>query len=226
MALNKRDKAFLDFLNTFLTEERKEQLQKVLKERTKHFAVALEDIYQPHNSNAVIRSCECFGIQECHVIENFNTFRASVGVSRGAIKWVDVFKYSETKAAIKSLKDKGYRIVATTPHTEDTNLADFDIHQPAVFFFGAEKEGLSNTVIEMADEHLKIPMVGHTESLNISVSAAIILQEVSTRLKQSKIKWQLTDQEYDELLLAWTKKSTKNIAIQEKTFDKMYSTKS
>ncbi|MCD8528412.1 MAG: RNA methyltransferase [Chitinophagales bacterium] len=209
----------LAYLYQFLTDERKAQFEKVLQYRTKHFAVALENIYQPHNSNAVIRSCDCFGVQDCHVIETINKFEASKGVSKGAIKWIDVYKYKNSTEAIQTLKNKGYQIVATSPHTNDCSLQDFDIRKKAVFFFGAEKKGLSKEVLDNADVFLKIPMVGHTESLNISVSAAIILQELMQKLRNSNTKWELSQVEKNEILLQWAKRSTKNLPLHLKHFE-------
>ena len=134
----------LSYLRSFITAERFAQLERVLKERTKHFTVALENIYQPHNSNAVIRSCDCFGIQDCHVIESFNEFKTSNQVSKGAIKWVDVYKYDNTSQAIDTLKSSGYQLVATTPPKDGYDLHDFDFSQPSALFFG-DMTGLAST---------------------------------------------------------------------------------
>lgn len=215
-----KEQALLEYLEQFLTEERQTQFDKVLRQRTKHFTVALENIYQQHNSNAVIRSCDCFGIQDCHVIETFNAFNSSIGVSKGAIKWVDVHKHENTVNAIKSLRNSGYQIVATTPHTNDCNLDDFDVTKKSVFFFGAEKKGLSRQVLDQADVYLKIPMVGQTESLNISVCAAIILQHVTKELRKKSYNWGLTDDEKRGLLLDWTKKSVRRLEMHLKKFER------
>lgn len=209
----------LAYLSSLITEKRLEQLKRVLNNRTKHFTVALENIYQAHNSNAVIRSCDCFGIQDCHVIETFNEFKMSQGVSKGAIKWVDIHKYDTTSTAIQALRTKGYQIVATSPHKDGYDLQDFDISQPAVFFFGAEKKGLSEEVLAQADSYIKIPMFGHTESLNISVSAAIVLQHLSQELRQSDIDWKLSDAEYQHLLLEWVKKSVSRVEAHLRKFN-------
>ncbi|MCB9226232.1 MAG: RNA methyltransferase [Chitinophagales bacterium] len=214
-----KDSKLKEYLYQFLTEERIEQFEKVLAYRTNHFAVGLENIFQPHNANAVIRSCDCFGVQNCHVIESINKFSASKGVSKGAIKWVDVHKYDNTSETLNTLKSKGYQIVATTPHKNDCSLADFDITKKSVFFFGAEKKGLSDEVMQSADVFLKIPMVGHTESLNISVSAAIILQYVTDKLRATNIKWQLTEAEKEAVRLSWAKISTKKLDVHLRNFE-------
>jgi tRNA (guanosine-2'-O-)-methyltransferase len=218
----KKEKALLQYLQQFLTDSRIEQFEKVLQHRTNHFTVVLENIYQQHNSNAVIRSCDCFGIQTCHIVEEHYKFEVARGVNKGATKWVNVEKYATTEAAIESIKAKGYQIVATSPHEGSTSLADFDVTKKSAFFFGAEKKGLSKTVMKNADELLHIPMVGHTESLNISVSAAIILQKLSTDLRKIDFAWQLTDEEKDLVRLKWTKVSTKRLPTHLKHFEYLY----
>ncbi len=204
------DLKLLEYLETFLTENRKERFKKVLQQRTKHFTVATEDVFQLHNTSAVMRSCDVFGIQEVHIVEEVNSKRIDGEIAMGAQKWVDLNRYHTTKSCLEDLKAKGYQIVATTPHAKDCDLIDFDITKKSCFFFGRETEGLSQHVIDNADRFLKIPMVGFTESLNISVSAAIILQHVTAQLKKSTIKWQLTEAELIEKRFDWIKKTIKN----------------
>jgi tRNA (guanosine-2'-O-)-methyltransferase len=204
------DLELLTHLESYLTENRKLRFDKVLSERTKHFTVATEDVYQLHNTSAVIRSCDVFGIQEVNIIEERNSKRIDREIAMGAQKWVDLNRYHSVKESIKELKQKGYQIVATTPHTNDCLLHEFDITQKSCFFFGRETEGLSQEVIDQADCYLKIPMSGFTESLNISVSAAIILQHVTTKLKLSDIDWKLSEKEQQEKRLDWIKKTIKS----------------
>ena len=204
------DVKLLEHLEGYLTEQRKKTFQKILKQRTKHFTVATEDVYQLHNTSAVIRSCDVFGIQEVHIVEERNSKRIDREIAMGAQKWVDLNRYHSVKDALKELKQKGYQIVATTPHKNEGFLQDFDVSKKSCFFFGRETEGLSQDVLDEADCFLKIPMAGFTESLNISVSAAIILQEVTTRLKQTNIHWQLTEEEQLEKRLDWCKKTIKS----------------
>ncbi|WP_445736898.1 TrmH family RNA methyltransferase [Mariniflexile sp.] len=204
------DLKLLAHLETFLTDARKEKFAKVLAQRTKHFTVATEDVYQLHNTSAVIRSCDVFGIQEVNIVEERNSKRIDREIAMGSQKWVDLNRYKTVHACIADLKLKGYQIVATTPHTNDGALHEFDVTKKSCFFFGRETEGLSEEVLKAADSYLKIPMVGFTESLNISVSAAIILQHVTTKLKQSDIDWQLTDDEILEKRFDWIKKTIKS----------------
>ena len=208
--LNMIDLKLLEHLEGYLTESRKTRFETVLSQRTKHFTVATEDVYQLHNTSAVMRSCDVFGIQEINIVEEQNSKRIDREIAMGAQKWVDINRFHSVKDCIKDLKQKGYQIVATTPHEKDAMLDEFDVTKKSCFFFGRETEGISQDVIDEADCFLKIPMVGFTESLNISVSAAIILQHATTKLKQSNVNWQLTEEEQKEKRLDWCKKTIKS----------------
>lgn len=201
------DIQLLQYLESYLSEKRLIRFNEVLSQRTKHFTVATEDVYQLHNTSAVMRSCDVFGIQEINIIEEQNTKQIDREIAMGSQKWVDLNRYNSVKNCIQDLKQKGYQIVATTPHINDCLLQDFDVTKKSCFFFGRETEGLSDEVINQADSFLKIPMVGFTESLNISVSAAIILQQVTTKLKETDIDWQLSEAEKNEKKLDWIKKT-------------------
>ena len=218
------DKKYTEYLEQFVTEKRKELFKKVLRERTRHFTVAIEDIFQPHNASALVRTCDIFGVQDMHVIESKYKFYASRLVAKGAQKWIDFSMYNQketnnTLNCIAALREKGYKIIATTPHNESCLLQDFDITQKSAFFFGVEKEGLSKDVMDNADGFLKIPMVGFTESLNISVAAAIILQNMNEKLKTSTVDWQLSELEKSEIYQDWLEKTIKSIKkIKEKYY--------
>ena len=212
------NEALLEYLEGFITENRKEGFKRVLQNRTKHFTIAMEDVYQLHNTSAVMRSCEVFGVQELNVIEQKFGKRIDKEIALGAQKWVDVNRFATIQSCIDDLKGKGYQIIATTPHNDSCLLQDFDISKPSAIFFGTEKLGLSEEVMQQADGFLKIPMVGFTESLNISVSAAIIIQDLTARLRRSNINWQLTEDELFEKQLDWTRKSIKDIDFIEKKF--------
>ena len=205
------DIEYLNFLENILTDNRKERFLEVLAKRTKHFTVAVEDVFQMHNTSAVMRSCEVFGIQELNIIEQRYGKRIDKEIAMGAQKWVDINQYDSVSNCISSLKNKGYQIIATTPHENDCLLEDFDISKPSALFFGTERDGLSEEILEKADGFLKIPMVGFTESLNISVSAAIIIQDLTNRLRRSNIDWKLTEEEILEKRFAWAKNSIKDI---------------
>ncbi len=204
----------IEYISQFITEERFSLYKKIIEHRTKYITVVLEDIYQSQNASAVIRTCDCFGIQDVHVIENKNKFNINYNVSLGSTKWVDLHMYNSreenTLDTINSLKGEGYRIVAASPHSNDTSLDDFNLTKGKVaIVFGTERRGISNVVQQNADEFLKIPMYGFTESFNISVSAAIILHDLTGKLRSSGIDWKLDKSEKDEILLEWIRKRIK-----------------
>ncbi len=203
------DLDLLTYLETYLTEQRKDRFKQVLSERTRHFTVVTEDVYQLHNTSAVIRSCDVFGIQDLHVVEEKVSKRIDKEIAMGAQKWVSLYRYNSITDCMNTLKNSGYQIIATTPHDNSTMLHEFDISKKSAFFFGKENEGLSDKVMKEADGFLKIPMYGFTESLNISVSAAIILQDVVSRLKQSDVNWQLKEEEIPQIELEWAKRTIK-----------------
>ncbi|NRT12867.1 RNA methyltransferase [Flavobacterium sp. 14A] len=205
------DLKYLEFLENILTDNRKEKFLKVLQNRTNHFTIAVEDIFQMHNTSAVMRSCEVFGIQELNVIEERYGKSIDKEIAMGAQKWVDINTFDSVTSCLDAVKAKGYQIIATTPHENDCLMEDFDITKPSALFFGTERDGLSEEILQRADGFLKIPMVGFTESLNISVSAAIIIQNLTNRLRQSDIDWKLSEEEMLVKRLAWAKSSIKDI---------------
>lgn len=211
----------LTYLEHFITEERKERFLQVISARTNHFTVAMEDVFQMHNTSAVVRTCEVFGVQQAHSIEGRFGKRLDAKIAMGAQKWVDVFRYNDTQSCIDTLRAQGYQIVATTPHKDAYSLNDFDISKKSAFFFGTEKEGLSEQVLSQADTYLKIPMVGFTESLNISVAVAIVLQQLTDKLRRSQVAWQLTDEERLNTLINWTKKSIRNVKDVLKRYEEL-----
>lgn len=215
--------ALIDHFLKCITDERKALFEELIQKRTTYLTVVLENIYQPLNASAVLRSCDCFGIQDVHVIENYNEFKPDREVAMGASNWLTVNRYDKnennTLDCIQSLKNKGYRIVATSPHNSQTDLINFDLSKgKTALFFGTEVEGLSDVVLENADEHLHIPMYGFTESFNLSVSAAICLYEMRMKMEKENIKWQMTEDEKNQVLLNWLRYSIDRSEIVEEDF--------
>lgn len=216
-------KNILDHLSEFVLPRRLQLFDQVLDQRTRYITVALEDIYQSQNASAVLRTCECLGIQDIHIIEDRNKYKLNPDVVMGSTKWLSLHRYNKSSSpsleAIQQLKAKGYRIVATTLHDNDIELPDLKLPSGRIaLFFGTELTGLSQTVLDNADEYVKIPMHGFTESFNISVSAAIILHHLSSELRQSDLKWQLSRQEKNELKLSWLRQSIKKVDLIEEEF--------
>ena len=216
------DLDYLNFLENILTENRKAKFLKVLENRTKHFTIVVEDVFQMHNASAVMRSCEVFGIQELNVIEARYGKSIDKEIAMGAQNWVDINTFDNVTNCIATLKNEGYQIIATTPHEKNCLLDDFDISKPSALFFGTERDGLSEEILQKADGFINIPMVGFTESLNISVSVAIIIQNLTNRLRESNINWHLSEEEILEKRVTWAQNSIKDIKrIKARYFSKL-----
>ena len=203
-------KELIEYLETFLTRRRQDLFKQVLDERTRFLTVAIEDVGHLHNTSAVMRSCDAFGVQDIHVIEELKGKRIDREIAMGAQKWTSVKRYDSTKNALAKLKSEGYQIVATTPHHTAHKLEDFKLDKPTALFFGSEKDGLTETVIEAADEYIYIPTFGFTQSLNISVCAAILLQELTQRLRNSSLDWKLKPKDIEEIKTLWLNRNLKD----------------
>ncbi|OQY30151.1 MAG: rRNA methyltransferase [Candidatus Cloacimonetes bacterium 4572_55] len=218
----------INYLSKFITEHKKRRFEEVLRYRTRYMTVVLEDIYQPHNASAVVRSCDCFGVQDLHIIENRNQYRINPDVTLGSSKWVNLFRYNHpgqknTEVCLSQLRSHGYRLIATTPHRDDYSPDALPIDGKFALLFGTEETGLTKSALDMADEYVRIPMVGFTESFNISVSAAIILYQLTTKLWCSEYDWRLTEPEREEIRLQWVRQILKKrIETLEQEFFKIY----
>lgn len=205
------DTGLINYLEGFISADRLRRFEEVLNWRTRYLTVAMEDVYHLHNTSAVIRSADIFGVQDVHLIERRFGKRLDKKIALGAQKWTDIHRYQTTEACISALRHGGYRILATTPRRDATPLEELSVKEKIAFIFGAEKEGLSEVAFEQADELIHIPMVGFTESLNVSVAAAIVLQHATAKLRTSRANWRLTPEEKWELRAEWIKKSIKNL---------------
>jgi tRNA (guanosine-2'-O-)-methyltransferase len=215
-------KELISYLSQFVSDTRKEKFSQVLDYRTRHITIALEDLYQPHNASAVLRSCDIFGVQDIHIIENKNAYTVNRDIAMGSPKWLNLHKYrkseNNTLDCITKLKAKGYRIVATSPHKNGYELKDLPVDKPFALVFGTELTGISDTVREHADEFVAIPMYGFTESFNISVTAALCLHSLVEKLHATHDNWHLSDDEKDELRLSWLRKSIARVELIEKDY--------
>ena len=201
----------LEYMSQFLTEERKAVLQRTVASRTHYMRILTENMFHPQNASAIMRHCEAFGIQQIHTVEDRCKFDPSVNIVRGTQKWVDVEHHETTREALAALKSEGYRIVATTPHRCSATPETFDVTKGKfALVFGTEHAGISDEVIEAADDFLMIPMCGMVESLNVSASAAILIYMLSERIRQRVDGWQLSDDEQLKLLTRWTMSSVRD----------------
>ncbi len=203
-----------------LAPERVALIEKNIEKRTDWLTAVVEDVYQPHNASAVLRTCDCLGLQQVHIIENHNEYRVNPDVALGASYWLDLYRYNRkaenTADCFQKLKAQGYKIVATLPAEKDVSLPQIDVSSPLALVFGNELEGLSQTVKDMADVCMKIPMYGFTESYNISVSAAISLYTLNEKLRSSNIDYSLGKERRLDTLIKWAKHSIRHSDKVEK----------
>lgn len=211
------------FYENYLTDERKELFESVVTNRTRHLTYVLEDIYQPQNASAVLRTCDSTGIQDVHIIENKHEYVINPKVTVGCSKWLTLHRYNEhennTLDCLNKLKNSGYKLIATSPHKNDCTINELPLDNKTALIFGTEKWGISDIVKDHADGFTKIPMYGFSESFNISVSAAIIASELLNRLRsQNKIQWQLSEEEIIDLKIEWSEKTIKRPDLLKQEF--------
>jgi tRNA (guanosine-2'-O-)-methyltransferase len=210
-----KDEWMLNQFYEHVSENKQFLFEKIILDRTRHITIALENLFQPHNAAAVLRSCDCFGIQDVHIIENNNKYEPNKEIDMGSSKWLDLHKYSDlennTVTAIQDLKSKGYQVIATTPHTDDCTIEELDISKPTALLFGTESTGLTKEAMDHADGFVRLPMYGFTESYNISVSVALALYDLTQRMRKNpEINWQLSTEEQLAIKLDWGKKVVKH----------------
>ncbi len=208
--------ALIEQLLQYVTENKRDKMDAVLENRTRYITVVLEDLFQEHNASAALRTCDIFGVQDVHVVQAKYQFKALDTISMGASKWVDVQSYTSITDSIAALKAQGYRIVATSPHLQSYSLPHLPLDQKTALIFGSEQTGLSEQALAQADMFVKIPMFGFVESFNVSVSVALCLYDVINRLHTFEYAWQLSQEEKQDILLAWIKKVSKTAELVEK----------
>jgi tRNA (guanosine-2'-O-)-methyltransferase len=214
------DEKLIDYLSEFVTPERRRRMEEALARRTRYLTVVLEDIYQSHNASAVLRSCDGLGIQDVHIIENRNRYQVNPDVALGTSQWLTLAGYRDaennTLTAFETLRRRGYRIVATAPHRSAWSLEEFPVEDgPIALVLGNELDGLTDVALNNADEHVKIPMRGFVDSFNISVAAALFMHFMTYRIRTAGIAWQLSEEEQQELRLAWLRRSIRRVESLE-----------
>lgn len=220
------DQELIEYLAGFVTPNKREKIAEVLAERTDYVTVVLEDIYQPHNASAVLRTCECYGVQNVHIIENRNAYQVNPQVAMGSSKWLDLHRYREpgadnTRDCLRNLRARGYRIVATSPEIESHTPLDLPLDQPTAIVYGTEEQGLTDHALAEADVCLRLPQYGFTQSYNISVSVAITLTTLMQRLRAPDFsgQWRISEDRFRELTLAYYRRIVTRHAALERRFN-------
>jgi len=222
---NAVDEGLIDYLGSFISDRRKARIDQALGLRTRYLTVVLEDLFQPHNASAVLRSCECFGVQDVYAVERANKFDVNEDIALGAGQWLDLKRCrldegGSLQSLYGQLRDDGYRLVAATPADGAVELDDVSVDSRLAILMGTEEEGLSPESLELADEHVRIPMFGFTKSFNVSVSAALIMRELTKRIRQSSVPWQLSPDEKLRLKLEWYRRSLRGSEQLESRYQK------
>lgn len=212
------------FLEQHISAHRLQKIKNVLAQRTRHLTVVLENLYHPENGNAVMRSVECFGLQEMYVVQEKYDWKYSLKIARGAAKWTDVHAYGTEEggavACYRQLRERGYQLVATDPQPGSCTAQNLDISRPVALIFGTESTGVAPETLAMADARIHIPMVGFTESFNISVSAGILLAQLRQRLEVEVPNWQLPEADQMSIYADWLVKSVRHADALLRAFEK------
>jgi tRNA (guanosine-2'-O-)-methyltransferase len=170
----------IEVLRPYLTEERVQRIEEVLASRLSGLTVAIENLHDPHNGAAVVRSLEAVGLTTLHVAEPVEQFQFSPAVTIGAEKWMRILRHQGFGACASLLRGAGFRMYAAVPGAT-TDLDTVDVSKPAVMVFGNEHEGLSQRAMDACDGQVGIPMFGFTQSLNLSVSVAVAMFRLAER---------------------------------------------
>ncbi|MDA7503668.1 RNA methyltransferase [bacterium] len=217
------ERALSEHLQEYLTQARKQKFAAILSNRTRKITVVLVDLFQEHNASAVLRSCEAFGIQDVHVVETIYTFSTKADIAMGTDRWLTIHRHrgeNGLNECFEYLKEKGYQTAATVLTDQSIPIQEVEPadHFPIALFFGTEKEGLPEEVIERTDLKIHIPMYGFVESYNVSVAAALSLQTLTSTMRNTCEDWNIPQLEQEELWLNWTRKTIQSCYALEGRF--------
>ena len=213
----------IEYLSSFLLESRIDTLTRALDMRTEYITVMTENMFHAQNASAIVRHCEAFGVQNIHTVEELCPFLPTLNIALGTERWIDINRHATTADAVKALREQGYRIIATTPHHRSCTPETFDVKKGKfALVFGTEKTGVSEDILEVADEYLQIPMCGMVDSLNVSASAAILIYMLSQRMRLECDDWHLSDEKRTRTLYEWYRYAVRD---SEALLERKYSTK-
>ncbi len=221
--MTKYERALFNHLQEFLTQPRQAKFEEILGNRTRILTVVLVDLYQEHNASAILRSCEAFGIQDVHVVETENSFSTKQDIAMGTDRWLSIHRFGGKhglRNCFSKLKKRGYLTAATVlnPQSQPIQEVEFSREEPLALFFGTEKEGLPQAAIDQADFCTYIPMHGFVESFNVSVAAALSLQTLTNKMRQTQSDWHLGQEDREGLWFDWTRRTIPNCDAIERRF--------
>jgi len=209
--MNEKTKRYHDYLASCISEHKRSRIDQIIPMRTRHLTLVLEHVTQSHNINAALRSAECFGVQDIYIIETDPSkhYKTHATIARGSYQWLNVHTFSSTKSCIDALRAQNYSIAATSPHIQTTKpqsaLDALPIANKCALVFGTEITGISPDIMAEADCFVHIPQYGFTESLNLSVSVALCIYTLMSKLRAEKPFPALSTDEQDALRYQWYK---------------------
>lgn len=199
-----------EYLKQFLTEERLQKIEHFAEESSDFVLPVLEDVYQFRNAAAIVRSVEACGFHKVIALEEENVFDPNLRVTKGADTWVEVEKMPATLQSLEDIKSRGYKILAVSPEKHASMLPDYRVTEPIALVFGNELEGVSEEILDFADQTLAIPMYGFTKSFNVSVAAAICMYELKQKLLKSGIDYKLSEDQKWKMKIRWAVNSIRS----------------
>ncbi|MEG2078370.1 RNA methyltransferase [Chryseobacterium sp.] len=199
-----------EYLKQFLTEERLRKIEHFAPESSDFVLPVLEDVYQFRNAAAIVRSVEACGFHKVVALQEENNFEPNLKVTKGADTWVEVEKLPRNMESFQKIKDKGYKIVVVSLENNAKMLPEYEITEPIALVFGTEMEGVSQEILDFADETLAIPMYGFTRSFNVSVAASICMYELKQKLMKSTIDYKLNEEKLLKMKIRWAVNSIKS----------------
>lgn len=199
-----------DYLKIFLTAERLQKIEFHAEESSDFVLPVMEDVYQFRNAAAIVRSVEACGFHKIVALEKENIFEPNLKVTKGADNWVKVEKMPWNIESLREVKNRGFKMVAVSPEKNAVMLPDYEISEPVALIFGTEWDGVTEEILDFADETLAIPMYGFTKSFNVSVAAAICMYELKRKLIHSNLHYKLSDEKKLQLKIDWAVSSIKS----------------
>ena len=222
--MTEEEKKVFDHLAQFVSDHKKAFVEKVLAHRTRYVTIVLENIYQSQNASAAIRTCECMGLQDIHIVEDTAKYQLNIRVLKGSYKWMDFHRYRDrqvnnAEVCFNRLRKDGYRILVADPAADGVSIDELDVSAGKMaLVFGNELRGASQYSLQHGDQKIRIPMFGFTESLNVSVSVAVCLNTILRNLRRSGKPIGLTEDEKNIVRLAWYRKIVRRSDLLEREF--------
>ncbi|WP_262151646.1 TrmH family RNA methyltransferase [Chryseobacterium foetidum] len=205
-----KDQQIYDYLKNFLTDERLSKIEHFAPESSDFILPVIEDIYQFRNAAAIVRSVEACGFHKVVALQEDNNFEPNLRVTKGADTWVEVERLPRNMESFQNIKDRGYKMVAVSLEKNAKFLPEYEITEPIALVFGTEMQGVTEEILDFADETLAIPMYGFTRSFNVSVAASICMYELKQKLIKSDIDYKLDEEKLLQMKIRWAVNSIKS----------------